>query len=136
MLRRFTAGGVTRLVDGDPQQQIFLCKDSSGSKSVVKVVGSHTCPAGYPSQLHRELAGIGLMPRLLSVRVIPGIPGGYSVVRMAHLALEDGWTRLDHVRTPNPAIAAACEAALVKLQACLGGTAVHGDLRSPNIFVK
>ena len=73
------------------------------------------------------------MPRLFKARVISG---GYTAVRMAFLAPEKGWRRLDEVPTPDPAIADACEAALVRLQACLGGTAVHGDLRPPNIFVR
>ena len=97
---------------------------------VVKVIASRS----YPTQLHQELARAGMMPPLFKPPKV--YPGGFTVLQMVHLSPDEGWIRLDSVPGPDLAVAKACEAALARLQSCLGGTAVHGNLRPPNIFIR
>ena len=44
--------------------------------------------------------------------------------------------QMDHFRGNLAALEGACEEALSGLQQCLGGVAVHGDLRILNILVR
>ena len=119
-------------------RHLYLCKrkvvppeELAEDVVVVKVVASRS----YPSALHQELAEAGLMPCLFKSPKV--YPGGFTVLQMVHLSSDEGWTRLDSVPSiPDPAVVEACEAALVRLHGCLGGKAVHGDLRPPNIFIR
>ena len=90
----------------------------------------------YPTTLHRELASKGFMPELLAEPI--AYPGGYMLVEMEYLDPADGWASLYHFSNlADPLdVENACTSALLGLQDCLGGTAVHGDLRAPNIFIR
>ena len=117
-------------------RHLYLCKrkvvlpEELVEDVIVKVIANRS----YPAQLHQELANIGLMPQLFKPPKV--YPGGFTVLQMAYLSHDQGWERLDAVESPNLAVVEACEAALRKLQNCLGGKAVHGDLRPPNIFIR
>ena len=60
------------------------------------------------------------------------------LVEMEYLDPADGWASLYHFSNlADPLdVENACTSALHGLQDCLGGTAVHGDLRAPNIFIR
>lgn len=91
----------------------------------------------YPWALHEELSSMGLAPKLLDGR--RQYPGGVEVIRMEYLGPEDGWTSLAALSGDAPGLdelADAADAALVRLHSCLGGCAVHGDLRRHNVFVR
>lgn len=44
--------------------------------------------------------------------------------------------QLDRFTGSAQAMREACKAALAGLHSCLGGSAVHGDVRIPNIFLR
>ena len=102
-----------------------------GGLRVVKIV-----QGTYPTILHQELAAKGLMPELLAEPI--AYPGGYILVEMEYLDPADGWASLYNFSDPaDPlAVETACKSALIGLQDCLEGSAVHGDLRAPNIFIR
>ena len=110
----------------------FQNHPADGGLRVVKILlGS------YPTTLHRELAAKGFMPELLAEPI--AYPGGYMMVEMEYLDPADGWASLYNFNdsSADPLnVEIACKNALLGLQDCLGGTAVHGDLRAPNIFIR
>ena len=92
---------------------MYRYNSSDGRPRVIKLLlGS------YPATLHTELAEKGLMPKL----------GGYTMVESS-LHFFRGQVDPDQVQR-------AFDLALMGLQECLGGKAVHGDLRAPNIMVR
>lgn len=126
-------------------QMAFLCEgdasDSSDSSSTVsrKLVAKllPCAPAEYPSALHTEAADKGCVPGMLGPTT--SVAGGFTLLRMGYLDPDDGWTRLDELEQ-YPAdfseVERAANDALARLHSCLAGTAVHGDLRPPNIFLR
>ena len=111
---------------------VYLCTCADGgSRVVVKLL-----LGPYPSALHTELAGKGLMPKLLQEPVF--YPGGYTKVEMEYLDQADGWSSLQSFDGPasSDQLQRAFDSALCGLQECLRGKAVHGDLREPNIFLR
>lgn len=126
-------------------QMAFLCEgdasDSSDSSSTVsrKLVAKllPCAPTEYPSALHTEAAAKGCVPGLLGPA--GSVAGGFTLLRMGYLDPDDGWTRLDELEQ-YPAdfleVERAANDALARLHSCLEGTAVHGDLRPPNIFLR
>ena len=117
---------------------LYLCKRKevkpTGNELAEQVVVKVVACRSYPSQLHEELASAGLMPPLFKPPKV--YPGGFTVLQMTYLSPDEGWMRLDSVPCPDLAVVKACKVALTRLQGCLGGTAVHGDLRPPNIFIR
>lgn len=110
---------------------MYRYSSSDGRPRVIKLLlGS------YPATLHTELAEKGLMPKLLVDPVT--YPGGYTMVEMEYLDLSDGWSSLQFFRgqVDPDQVQRAFDHALRGLQECLGGKAVHGDLRAPNIMVR
>ena len=66
------------------------------------------------------------------------LPGGFLLLVLEFLDPTDGWMSLenfDDATTSSEKLRAACLRALESLQTCLDGKAVHGDLRSPNVFI-
>jgi len=113
-----------------PHSHVYLCKDE-GQALVAKLVERDK----YAVDLHKELDAKGLAPKLL--HDIHTYPGGFMLVEMEYLDPDDGWQRLDGATAHDfTALSAACTGALRGLQQCLGGHAVHGDLRACNIYVR
>ena len=110
---------------------MYRYRSTAGGLRVVKII-----LGTYPTALHHEIAGKGLMPKLLEEPM--HYPGGYTMVEMEYLDAADGWATLASFSgAADPrAVAGACNDALQKLHACLEGKAVHGDLRAPNIFIR
>ncbi len=106
---------------------VYLCKDDSGALSVVKIV-----LGPYPTDLHRELEAKDLAPNLLSSPQL--FPGGYTMIHTAYLDPSEGWELLSsaHGNLDESSFSSAIET----FQSCLGGKAVHGDLRPNNILCR
>ena len=58
------------------------------------------------------------------------------MVEMEYLDPAEGWVQLHSYEGDTDALEAALLGALAGLQQCLGGSAVHGDLRRQNIVVR
>ena len=110
---------------------VYLCVAHDGSSRVSKLIPD----TAYPMDLHREMAGRGLAPTLLP-QPAELHPGGFRLLEMEHLGREQGWEQLSEFSGDAAGLPEACNLALQGLHSCLGGTAVHGDLRPPNIFVR
>lgn len=75
-------------------------------------------------------------PELLAIQQYPG---NVLMLEVEYLAAEDGWQRLDLAATAIKDWKGATdklEVAVAALHDCCGQTAVHGDLRGPNIMVR
>ena len=110
---------------------VYRYRSTAGGLRVVKII-----LGTYPTALHHEIAGKGLMPKLLEEPM--HYPGGYTMVEMEYLDPADGWASLQSFTGPaDPGdVERACNYALQGLHESLGGKAVHGDLRAPNVFIR
>ncbi len=118
---------------------MYRCRTPQGSSRIAKLIPG----AAYPMRLHSEAADKGLAPRLLDS---PGrgeggaelpFPGGFLLVEMEDLLSGDqGWQQMADFGGDVEDLEIASLSALEGLHSCLGGAAVHGDLRAPNIFVR
>ncbi len=108
---------------------VYLCKDDNGALSVVKLVLGR-----YPTDLHRELEAKALAPKLLSSP--QPFPGGYTMIQMAYLDPNEGWELLSSAHRKTDIDKSVFSSAIKNFQSCLGGKAVHGDLRPNNIFCR
>ncbi|PNH01116.1 hypothetical protein TSOC_013011 [Tetrabaena socialis] len=91
----------------------------------------------YSEEAHRAWAAIGLAPQLHRFLVLPG---GWVMVEMELLGVQDGWAELAcQTGLDVTAAAAAAEAALLQAhqaRGCAGQGYAHGDMRDTNIMVR
>ena len=114
-------------------KHVYLCKpDPPNAELQLFVVKVQSVP--YPWDLHEELSGMDLAPKLLDGP--RHYPGGVEVIRMEYLDPEDGWTPLGAFSGHAPGLEELAHAALAQLHSCLDGYAVHGDLNRHNVFVR
>ena len=102
---------------------------------MAKIIEGNIKDASYPLTLHKQLSSLGHAPDLFDVEQLPG---GFLLLVLEFLDPTDGWMSLekfDDATTSPEMLQAACLGALKSLQTCLDGKAVHGDLRSPNVFI-
>ena len=89
-------------------------------------------------QVHAAWAEAGLAPKLIECQPLPG---GFTMVVMQQLLMQDGWSMLCSVPQleQQDALAAAQQALSKAHDVIIPGTtagAVHGDVRGPNIMVR
>ena len=108
----------------------YLCTKPGGEQTVCKVTLTP-----YPEQFHRELAA-GEKKWAPAFFGQTQHPGGVHVSEMEYLSGSQGWTPLSRYTGDRQALKPMAEEALRGLQQCLGNTAVHGDLRPPNIMIR
>lgn len=117
--------------------EIYLCTDKgqADQKQVVKILARD-----YPEDLHKQLQVLQAAPPLLSCAQLPG---GFTVVRYEYLDPSVGWQCLadldslvDLTENEMDALGEAYRGAVQKLHTCLGGKAVHGDLRANNVLIR
>ena len=115
-----------------PTSLVYLCtdKENEAKQIIVKIIAGDS----YPISLHEELAALGHAPTL---HYHQRLSGGFMLLCYEFLSATDGWVSLNHFdcKEALPLLQAACEKALSALHSCLGGRAVHGDMRPPNIFM-
>ncbi|KAK9797785.1 hypothetical protein WJX73_003597 [Symbiochloris irregularis] len=112
-----------------PGRNVWLATCESAEQRIVKVG-----KGSYDVELHEELAQAGVAPPLTHFE---RGDGGVYLVEVGYLDPLEGWTRLDQAKIEDWAGAIKkLEEAVGKLHQACGGTAVHGDLRGPNILVR
>ena len=85
---------------------------------------------------HSLVAQCNVAPELLKYE---RYAGDVYLLETEYLPESGGWMRLDQAAKSIqdwPGATAKLDAAADALHACCGGTAVHGDLRAPNIMVR
>jgi len=110
--------------------KVYIIDRGESGKVVGKIASDHQ---EYPVELHKEAAAKGLAPELVHTEALPG---GFSYVEMEYLDERDGWCKLSEYQGDLDAVRAPCKASLHELHACLGGQAVHGDVRPANIMIR
>ena len=112
---------------------VYRCIAKDGSTSVAKLLPGG---ASYPLDLYQEAVSKGLAPAILNLTAETSYPGGFRLLETEELASSSGWEQLHRFSGDMNILQKASNSALTSLHSCLSGTAVHGDIRPPNIFVR
>ncbi len=105
-----------------------MCHTNTDTVIAKVVVGD------YPHLLHKELANAGVTVPLTAP--MAQFLGNVQLLEMQYLRPVDGWIALSHFDGDWDTVTQLCEDALDRLHQCLDSSAVHGDLRPPNIMVR
>ena len=112
---------------------VYRCIAKDGSTSVAKLLPGG---ASYPLDLYQEAVSKGLAPAILNLTAETSYPGDFRLLETEELASSSGWEQLHRFSGDMNILQKASNSALTSLHSCLSGTAVHGDIRPPNIFVR
>ena len=112
---------------------VYRCTALDGSSLIAKLI-----PGGatYPIDLHQEAAGKGHAPAIHDLAAEKSYPGDFLLLEMEDLTSSSGWEPMHRYSDNKRELKNASESALAALHSCLDGAAVHGDVRTPNIFVR
>ena len=112
---------------------VYRCIAANGSSSIAKLIPGG---ASFPMDFYQEAVSMGLAPAILNLAAETSYPGDFRLIETEDLTTSSGWNEMHLFSGDMDELQSTSYSALTRLHSCLDGHAVHGDIRSPNIFVR